>query len=99
MRHLLVILMLLKCGARPPQYTLRQFIEMHRANTPAFTADDKRIGFLSNANDAWQAYEAAIGDDTPHRLPTPPNNVDNALWSPRTDEVAIMADRDNTQLY
>src|SRR5262245_325697 len=99
MRHLLVIAVLLGCGARPAPYTLRQFMQVHRANTPAFTVDGKRIGFLSNESGTWQAYETAIGGGAPRKLPAPPGSVGNALWSPRADEVAIMADRGGTQLY
>jgi len=88
-------------SARPatPRYTLRQFLEVKRANTPMFSPDGSQIGFVTNVTGDWQVWVAPSTGGRPRQLTSLPSGIANVRWSPTAGEFAIAVDRGGDQLY
>jgi len=101
MRSSLLVLVACGAAAQPPQYTLRQFLEVHRANTPQLSPDGARLAYTSNESGTWQVYiTTSDGAGTARQLTTAfPKGMGNVIWSPVADELALAIDHDGDQKF
>nr|HEV7954025.1 prolyl oligopeptidase family serine peptidase [Candidatus Acidoferrales bacterium] len=67
----------------------KQLTNSGHDNSPRWSPDGKRVGFISSRDGESQIYFIAVEGGEPTRLTNAPSGVDNFLWAPNGNSLAF----------
>jgi dipeptidyl aminopeptidase/acylaminoacyl peptidase len=80
-------------------YSLRQYLSVRGALTPMISPSGKDVAFLTDITGVSQLWKVSSTSGWPDQLTFLPGGVANATWSPKRDEILVVADKDGDQKY
>lgn len=89
-------------GAAQEKYTIQQYLNIKSASSPSFSADGKRLIYLTNVSGTSQVWAIDLPNGQPKQLTKYDDNVSFARFSPAGDEIVFgkaIGGNENTQFY
>ncbi len=104
MRRLLstaICLLFAQCilAQTPPQYPLRQYLQIRGALGPTISPDGKQVAFRTTLTGTSQLYRVKLNDLWPDQLTFFSSSISSAAWSPTGEWIAVVADKDGTEQF
>lgn len=106
MKKIYVLLILLTFGVSvgfaQGKYTIQQYLNIKSASSPNFSADGKRIIYLTNVSGTSQVWAIDLPNGEPRQLTKYDDNVSFAVCSPTRDEIVFgkaVGGNENTQFF
>ena len=104
MRKLAILFILLAsiATANAQTYTIQQYLNIKSASAPSFSADGKRIAYLTNATGTSQVWAVDLPNGKPRQLTNYDDNISFVRWSPAGNGLVFGKAKggdENTQLF
>ncbi|MGH7784295.1 MAG: TolB family protein, partial [Candidatus Binatia bacterium] len=83
-------------------YTIQQYLNIKSANSPTFSADGKRIAYLTNVTGTSQIWMMDLTNGAPKQITNYDDNVSFVKWSPAGNGLVFGKAKggdENTQIY
>jgi dipeptidyl aminopeptidase/acylaminoacyl peptidase len=84
------------------KYTIQQYLNIKSASSPSFSADGKRLIYLTNVSGTSQVWAIELPNGAPRQLTKYDDNISFARFSPTRDEIVFgkaVGGNENTQFY
>ena len=100
---LLALLTLCSIGFAQGKYTIQQYLNIKSASSPSFSADGKRLIYLTNVSGTSQVWAIDLPNGAPKQLTKYDDNISFAQFSPvNKDEIVFgkaIGGNENTQFF
>ncbi len=80
-------------------YSLSQYMAMKRANGPTLSQGADRVAYATNSSGNWQLWVVSVSGAGPRQLTKFSGGIGASAWSPRGENVLVVADRNGDQKY
>ena len=99
---LLALLTLCSIGFAQGKYTIQQYLNIKSASSPSFSADGKRLIYLTNVSGTSQVWAIDLPNGAPKQLTKYDDNISFAKFSPTSDLIVFgkaIGGNENTQFF
>ena len=99
---LLALLTLCSIGFAQGKYTIQQYLNIKSASSPSFSADGKRLIYLTNVSGTSQIWTIDLPNGAPKQLTKYDDNISFAKFSPTSDLIVFgkaIGGNENTQFF
>ncbi len=89
-------------GFAQEKYTIQQYLNIKSASSPSFSADGKRLIYLTNASGTSQIWAIDLPNGAPKQLTKYEDNISFAAFSPTGSEIVFgkaVGGNENTQFF
>ena len=96
--------LLTSCSQAPPprqikQYTIEQFLDTTALFGSAFSPDESKVTFSSDASGVFNAYEVSVRGGAARRLTDSKDTTFAISYFPKDERILLRRDRDGNEIY
>ncbi|MEP6847592.1 MAG: hypothetical protein ABI999_01960, partial [Acidobacteriota bacterium] len=97
-----LFVLILAAASIAQNYSIEQYLNIKSANSPSFSADGKKLAYLSNDSGLWQIWIVDLAENKPRMITSYEDNIGFVKWSPAGNAILFgkaHGGDENTQLY